>query len=154
MTEKQYQKAHKLDVSVEDLFLKQNELVDKKVRSISDIDIDFSPQKEHLKTQFEHLHILAEQTDASFLGAVKAQERKQTKGLERLEKRELKAQKRKLKGHVDRMRDLHNALFPNGSLQERQVNFSEVYLEMGDALVLTLMEQLNPITPNFLVLRY
>ncbi|MEO1486851.1 MAG: bacillithiol biosynthesis BshC, partial [Bacteroidota bacterium] len=47
-----------------------------------------------------------------------------------------------------------NALFPNGSLQERQVNFSELYLEMGDALVPTLMEQLNPISPNFLVLRY
>ncbi|MEO0505264.1 MAG: bacillithiol biosynthesis cysteine-adding enzyme BshC [Bacteroidota bacterium] len=154
MTEKQYQKAHKLDLSVRDLFLKQNELVDKKVRSISDIDIDFSPQKEHLKAQFEHLHILAEQTDASFLGAVKAQERKQTKGLEKLEKRLLKAQKKKLKDHVVRMTDLHNALFPNGSLQERQVNFSELYLEMGDALVPTLMEQLNPITPNFLVLRY
>ncbi|MEM6895610.1 MAG: bacillithiol biosynthesis cysteine-adding enzyme BshC [Bacteroidota bacterium] len=154
MTEKQYQKAQKLDLSVTDLFLKQNDLVNKKIRSISNIDIDFSPQKEHLKTQFEHLYTLAEQTDASFLGAVKAQERKQTKGLEKLEKRLLKAQKKKLKDHVVRMTDLHNALFPNGSLQERQVNFSEVYLDMGDALVPTLIEQLNPITPNFLVLRY
>ncbi|MEL6305288.1 MAG: bacillithiol biosynthesis BshC, partial [Bacteroidota bacterium] len=154
MTNKQHQKAEKLNLSVTDLFLKQNELVNKKIRSISNIDIDFSPQKEHLKTQFENLYTLAEQTDASFLGAVKAQERKQTKGLEKLEKRLLKAQKKKLKDHVVRMTDLHNSLFPNGSLQERQVNFSELYLEMGDALVPTLMEELNPITPNFLVLRY
>ncbi|MEO1487697.1 MAG: bacillithiol biosynthesis cysteine-adding enzyme BshC [Bacteroidota bacterium] len=154
MSEKQHQKAEKLDLAVQDLFLNQNVLINKKIRSISNIDIDFSPQQEHLKTQFENMYALAEQTDASFLGAVKAQERKQIKGLEKLEKRLLKAQKKKLKDHVVRMTDLHNALFPNGSLQERQVNFSELYLEMGDTLVPTLMEQLNPIAPNFLVLRY
>ena len=43
--------------------------------------LDFSPQKNHLKKQFESLYKMAKQTDASFLGAVAAQEKKQLKGL-------------------------------------------------------------------------
>ena len=54
---------------------------------ISNIDIDFSEQKEHLVEQFQQMYELAEKTDKSFLGAVKAQEVKQLKGLDNLEKR-------------------------------------------------------------------
>src|SRR5690625_15917 len=49
MTEKQEEKLEKLDLSVGDLFLKQFELLDKKTKSISDIEIDFDPQVKHLK---------------------------------------------------------------------------------------------------------
>ena len=47
-----------------------------------------------MKKQFEHLLNIANQTDKSFIGAVKAQEVKQLKGLDNLEKRFLKAEKR------------------------------------------------------------
>ena len=46
---------------------------------------------------------------------------KQKKGLDNLEKRLLKAQKRKLEDHVTRMTEIQNELFPNQSLQERNV---------------------------------
>ena len=95
-TEKQAKKLKKLDISLEDVFLKRDALINKKVREISNIDIDLSVQKNHLKQQFENLYHLARKTDESFLGAIKAQEIKQLKGLENLEKRLLKAQKRKI----------------------------------------------------------
>jgi hypothetical protein len=129
ITKKQARKIKKLDLAVADLFLKQNHLINKKIRKISNIDIDFSPQKKYLEEQFEAMYSIAEETDKSFLGAVKAQEVKQKKGLEALEKRLLKAQKRKLKDQVVRLTDLQNELFPNRSLQERQLNFSELYIE-------------------------
>ena len=66
---------------------------------------------------------------------MKAQEVKQKKGLDALEKRLLKAQKKKLHDHVTRITQLQNDLFPNRSLQERQLNFSELYMEMGDSLI-------------------
>ena len=151
-SDKQVQKLKKLDVLNKDLFLDKNSFINKKVRQISNIDIDFSSQKELLNKQFEDLYKLAEQTDKSFLGAVSAQERKQIKGLEYLEKRLLKAQKRKLSDHVSRVSDLQNQLFPNQSLQERQVNFSEFYLEYGNQLVSTLIKHLQPLQGDFLVL--
>ncbi|MNG22961.1 putative cysteine ligase BshC [compost metagenome] len=83
------------------------------------------------------------------MGAVKAQETKQTKGLETLEKRLLLAQKRKFHDELQRIIALQNELFPNQSLQERQANFSEFYLENGERLIPQLMNQLNPLEQNF-----
>ena len=135
------------------LFLKRDTFINKRVREISNIDIDFSPQIKHLKQQFEDLYALAEQTDKSFIGAVDAQRRKQIKGLQHLEKRLLTAQKRKLKDHVQRITDLQNQLFPNQSLQERSVNFSQFYLEYGDSLIPQLINNLEPLKSEFLVLQ-
>ncbi len=148
-TEKQDEKRKKLNISIPELFLKQHELINRKVRKISNIDIDFSRQKEHLVQQFKDMYELAEKTDKSFLGAVKAQEVKQLKGLENLEKRLLKAQKRKLSDEVQRISGLQNDLFPNRSLQERQTNFSEFYVEFGENMIKELMDSLNPLESNF-----
>ncbi|MFV0540797.1 MAG: bacillithiol biosynthesis cysteine-adding enzyme BshC [Aestuariibaculum sp.] len=149
---KQKEKLEKLHISTEDIFLKRHSFINKKVREISNIDIDFSIQKEYLETQFKALYILAKQTDKSFVGAVKAQEKKQLKGLEYLEKRLLKAQKQKLKDEVLRITELQNELFPNQGLQERNTNFSEFYLEYGDILTTTLIENLNPLQQDFVVI--
>ena len=153
-SEKQKEKREKLDISNKELFLKQHELINRKVRKISNIDIDFSTQKEHLVNQFAAMYDLADKTDKSFLGAVKAQEVKQLKGLDHLEKRLLKAQKRKLKDEVGRIADLQNQLFPNSSLQERQTNFSEIYAIYGQELLDTLFEHLNPLEQHFKILTF
>ncbi|WP_417885621.1 bacillithiol biosynthesis cysteine-adding enzyme BshC [Zunongwangia sp.] len=153
-SEKQQEKRTKLDISNKELFLQQHELINRKVRKISNIDIDFSPQKEHLVKQFQEMYDLAEKTDKSFLGAVKAQEVKQLKGLQNLEKRLLKAQKRKLKEEVSRIAELQNQLFPNQSLQERQTNFSEWYAEYGNELIEMLLNTLNPLEQNFKIITF
>ena len=126
--------------------------MNRKIRKISNIDIDFSPQKEHLVKQFEAMYKIAEETDSTFLGAVKAQEVKQLKGLDALEKRLLKAQKRKLGDHVKRLTDLQNELFPEQNLQERVGNFSEFYLEYGSDLVDKIIDDLDPLKPDFTVI--
>ncbi len=154
ITEKQRKKLQKMNLSVADLFLKQSSFINKKIREISNIDIDFSPQKAILSAQFTALYDVAEQTDKSFLGAVKAQEVKQKKGLDNLEKRLLRAQKRKLEDQVRRMTEIQNALFPSQSLQERNLNFSELYLELGEDLIPTLMKTLEPLRLEFTVLEF
>src|SRR5690606_26879189 len=151
-TQKQSDKMENLGVSNEDIFLKRDAFINKKVREISNIDIDFSTQKALLKQEFEALFKLAEQTDKSFLGAVKAQEVKQIKGLEHLEKRLLKAQKNKLADQVLRMTALQNELFPNQGLQERNTNFSEFYLEYGEELIPSLIQNLQPLKDEFVML--
>ena len=63
----------------------------------------YHPKRNNLKQQFKHLHLIASQTDKSFKGAVSAQEKKQIKGLESLEKRFLKAEKKAHTDYVDRL---------------------------------------------------
>jgi bacillithiol synthase len=151
-TVQQQNKLNNLNISSEDVFLKRDAFINKKVRKISIIDIDFSSQKEQLIQQFKHLYKLAEKTDKSFIGAVKSQEAKQLKGLEKLEKRLLKAQKKVLSDQVLRMTELQNELFPNQSLQERNTNFSEFYLEYGEELIPQLIKNLKPLNTEFLIL--
>ncbi|MBB1192197.1 bacillithiol biosynthesis cysteine-adding enzyme BshC [Flavobacterium sp. SOK18b] len=153
-TEKQAKKADQLNLSWSDLFSKQNDLRNNKTKELSEIQIDLKDLKEQLKQQFDSLHQLATKTDQSFMGALKAQEAKQIKGLENLEKRLLKAQKRTLSDVLQRITDLQNELFPNQSLQERQNNFSEFYLEYGENLIPQLIQMLKPLQSNFNIIKF
>jgi uncharacterized protein YllA (UPF0747 family) len=147
-------KIEKLNLETPDLFLKRNALLNKKVRQISNIDLDLSPLKEQLKKQFDSLQQLVKKTDASFQGAVEAQQTKQLKGIKHLEKRLLKAQKRVLKDEVERLVLLHEQLFPNDNLQERVLNFSSFYMELGSEFIPELIEVLDPLNPDFVLLEY
>lgn len=153
ITRKQKEKLERMNISMADIFLNQSSFINKKIREISNIDIDFTPQKKYLQEQFKDLYGLAAQTDASFLGAIKAQEVKQLRGLDNLQGRLLKAQKRKLQDHVVRMTEIQNQLFPNKSLQERNLNFSELYLEYGERLIPYLMKALRPLSGGFSIVK-
>ena len=148
-TEKQIEKIDKLHLSWSELFLPQQELVHQKTKEISIFKIDFSEQKETLKQQFSELLKIAAQTDKSFIGAVKAQEVKQIKGLENLEKRLLKAEKRIHIDKLDRIINIQNQLFTKGSLQERKSNFSEFYSKEFIKNVVSLS---NPLKTEFKII--
>ncbi|WP_405377582.1 bacillithiol biosynthesis cysteine-adding enzyme BshC [Nonlabens sp. Asnod3-A02] len=152
VTSKQLDKVNRLKLEIWDLFKEDHELTTLLTNKISDIEIDFTTQKEHLKKQFEELFKIASLTEQSFENAVKAQEHKQIKGLEHLESRLLKAQKRKLKDHLDRALELKKELFPNDSLQERQTNFSLFYQEYGPSFISKIKESLDPLDQRFSVI--
>lgn len=126
-TEKQINKIEKLQLTWTELFSPQQELIQLKTKKLSNFKIDFSEQEATLHKQFSELLKIANQTDKSFIGAVKAQEAKQLKGLENLKKRLLKAEKRVHFETLERISTIQNQLFTNGSLQERKSNFSEFY---------------------------
>ena len=71
-----------------------------------------------------------------------------------LEKRLLKAQKRKLSEDVQRISNLQNELFPNQSLQERSQNFAEFYLSLGENLIPMLIENIDPLRFEFTILEF
>ena len=152
VTEKQQKKADKLHLTLQELFLTQNELIAKKVNQKSTIHFDFESKRKQLEENFKELEILASKTDASFIGAVKAQEKKQLKGLDHLEKRLLKAEKKKMYDIVTRIELLQNELFPNQSLEERQRNFADYYESYGKELLTVLFKALKPLDLQFTVI--
>lgn len=146
---KQQKKLDHLSISLEELFLDQTELLKIKVIENSEISIDFSKQRKLLETQFNNLKALAAKTDSSFIGAVNAQEKKQLNGLDHLEKRLLRAEKRRQHDLVTRIVALQNELLPNQSLEERQRNFSEYYEAYGVEFLLALKKSLYPLDGCF-----
>jgi bacillithiol biosynthesis cysteine-adding enzyme BshC len=152
VSKKQTKKLHNLDISFEEMFMKQHLLLAKKVKENSNIKFSFTDATELLTQQFLALRRIANETDVSFIGAVDAQHRKQLKGLENLEKRLLRAEKRKQVDRINRIIELQDQLLPNKSLEERQRNFSEYYLEHGQNLIIALKESLKPIEQAFTIL--
>ena len=145
-------KLNKLNVDITKLFLSKEQLTTDLTYELSPIPIDFSTQKEHLQNQFQQLYAIAELTDGSFLGAVAAQEKKQLNGLNNLEKRLLRAQKRKFSDTINRILSIQDELFPQQSLQERHHNFSEFYIENGTQLMDILKAELDPLDFNFKII--
>ncbi len=148
-SQKQADKLDKLGLTWADMFSSQYELLNKKVQLFSEFQLDFTEQKQHLQNQFAKLNEIATKTDTSFTGAVKAQELKQLRGLENLEKRLLKAEKRKHAAELERITELQNELFPGQSLQERKANFAEFYLEHDGKLLDELFKSLKPLEHEF-----
>ena len=147
--EKTAKKINKLKLKQRDLFLKRTPLINKKIRQISNIDLDLQHLKQKLKEQFDELEALVNETDASFAGTVAAQKQKQFNGIDALEKRLLKAQKRKLVDHVQRLGELHETIFPGETLQERNNNFFQFYLAHGEDILALLFASLDPLQLEF-----
>jgi hypothetical protein len=59
-----------------------------------------------------------------------------------------------LKDEVERLVLLHEQLFPNDNLQERVLNFSSFYMELGSEFIPELIEVLDPLNPDFVLLEY
>ena len=140
MSAKEYRKMGALQAEFKDFIRSKDAFVNSVIRRISDLSIDFSPQRELLKEQFLVLKEMAKKTDKSFIGAVSAQEHKQIKGLDHLEKRLLKAQKRKLQDEVKRLVQLYDRLYPMGTPHERFENLSVLYAKLGPTLFDALLE--------------
>ncbi|MGA1386177.1 MAG: bacillithiol biosynthesis cysteine-adding enzyme BshC [Flavobacteriaceae bacterium] len=145
MTEKQWKKIAAFGLEPNQLFLSKDQLINKKIRSISNIELDLGFLKEQLEAQFAYLYTLAESTDPSFIGAVHAQKAKQMHGIDVLEKRLLNAQKRQLKDQVARLSEWLNELFPLGGYQERKRNFAPYYLSYGSLFFDALYETFDPL---------
>ncbi len=152
ISEKQARKLRKLAIDKSEIFLNQHELIAKKVVENSEIETSFKDKKEFLEQQFIDLKEVAKKTHISFLNAVNAQERKQIKGLEKLEKRLLKAEKKRQADLVERITKLQNEVLPYQSLEERQRNFSDYYLEYGITFIDALKETLKPLDLQFTIL--
>ena len=153
LNEKQNQKIKKMDLSIVDLFSKQDALINAQTEKRSNLTLDFSKQKKALEKMFLEMKPLVSQTDKSFEGALLAQEKKQLKGLRNLEKRLLKAEKKNLADKLNRIKIIQDELFPRKGLQERNVNFTEFYIEYGEELIPNLIKTLDPLDLNFSILK-
>lgn len=94
----------------------------------------------------------AVQLDSTLGESVDASVKKITHQLETLEKKMLRAEKRRMHTQLDRIKRLKNSAFPNNGLQERYENFITYYTEMGDTYFDTLYNNIHPLQNQFLVI--
>lgn len=143
--QRQQRKLEKLGITCEELFLPLQELIHQKVRKNSTVEMDFGKYESRLEHIFDELEKLATQTDVTFSKMVNAERTRQLKGLNRMNQRLMKAEKKKQSELVERLTHIHTALFPQNNLQERVMNFSEIQLECGWAFIDEILKEIQPI---------
>jgi bacillithiol biosynthesis cysteine-adding enzyme BshC len=140
----------KLGFTWRDLFRSEQVLIHTVIHAESNEKLDFTPYRKKIEAFFTEMEKIAERTEKTFANAVKAQKAKQLKGVDKLEKRLLKAEKRKYKQLTDRVTKLKKRLFPKG-LQERHDNVISYYSEWGMEWIHGLVEQCDPLQFEFLI---
>ena len=75
-----------------------------------------------------------------------------TRQLSVLEQKMLRAEKKKMEVQMLRIEKLKSLLFPGNSLQERIDNFSEYYLEYGEAFFDGILQGIEPMAGQFLIM--
>ncbi len=152
LSKKQREKLNKLGLSPAVFNAPLAEIITAQTRKNSNFDLRLTRERAQLARLFLQLKKRAEHTDRSFIGAVQAQEAKQLKGMEKLENRLLQAEKRRMQAEHARIEDLKNSLFPDGTLQERVLNFSHFYSDYGHAFKQALQQAIRPLENEFLYL--
>lgn len=151
LNQKQKTKLEKLDLDYKDLFRPLFELVSGNVMEHTDTKIDFAYYKSQIQQIFNELSEKSTQTDITFAKMVNAQRVKQLKGMTKMEQRLVKAEKKKNSERVERIENIYSELFPKGNLQERVMNFSDFWLEYGNAFVKEIYEEIHPYEFRFII---
>lgn len=129
--EKWNQKIRKLDLQTADLFRDENELMKLIVAKNSENPIALNGNFEKAEAFYEQIRLQAEAIDSTLSQYVSAIKTRSLKDLEELEKKMLRAEKRKFEEHQRHLQKIKEVLFPNDGLQERVENFSWFYAKWG-----------------------
>ena len=145
MEKKWEEKINKLGFAIEDVFDKEEELINKYVRSTSNHETQLNGSLNQLEELYESFRKQAAAIDASLEGHVKALKLKTVQRLHELEKKMLKAEKRKFVEQQRQVAAFKKHLFPCNSLQERIENFMFYYAKWGNDFI----HQLYKYSPGF-----
>lgn len=144
-------KIDKAELSLEEIFLEKNELFNHMVLKVSRDKVMLNGLKEAIENQFAEVKQKALLVDKTLESMVAAETRRLQKSLSKIESKLLRAEKRK---HEDKLRQIEavkDALFPNGSLQERTDNFLNFYQQHPD-FIKRLLDAFDPFDLRFNVL--
>ncbi|MDD3458982.1 MAG: bacillithiol biosynthesis cysteine-adding enzyme BshC [Weeksellaceae bacterium] len=145
LTHRQRKKLEKLSIDYSELFRPLHEIINRNVLMNTETEIGFQEYENQLNNIFEEIAKEAVKTDVTFSKMVAAQHKKQMKGMHQLIKRLGRAERRRQAERVKKIETLYDELFPQNTLQERIVNFSEFYLEHGKDFIEKLVDEIKPI---------
>lgn len=135
MDENHAHKMKELGIGEVDLFKEETALANELVQRWSGQEIVLRQEEMDSKALFQHLKKRAGEIDKTLIQHVHALEVDHLKKLDGLEKKMLKAERKKQAIQLQRIWKLKEELFPNHNLQERVENFMPYYAQHGQAFI-------------------
>lgn len=149
--EKMAKLAEKLQISTGELFLTADSILIDIIKKQSDQQLTLDKELTALSALYEQIKNKSAAIDQTLLQHVDALKTKAEKGLKELEKKIMRAEKRKHQDQQAQISRLKNNLFPNNNLQERVENILPYYAKNGSAIIKMLYEHSPTLQPRFTV---
>jgi bacillithiol synthase len=140
VNEKQKEKISQLCFESKDFFKDELYLINKIVEKNSTNDISLEKQIDQLKEFYQHIKLITSEVDNSLPQHVEALQTKALQRIIELEKKMLRAERKKFDTEQRQIQKLRSQLFPNNSLQERTENIAGFYAKYGKELIKILLE--------------
>jgi len=129
------QKIERLGLDMADFFKPEQELLTRLVTHNSAVALKLEDELDLVKQFYGELKLKAGAIDKTLEQHIEALRAKATRPLYELEKKMLRAEKRKYKDELRQIHAVREALFPMNSLQERIENFMPWYAKWGSNFI-------------------
>lgn len=152
--EKKYvELLEKQKLAVPQLFENPEELFKNIVQNESTERLSLDKENGVMQEVYSGIQSLASAVDATLTDHVKALKAQQEKTLHNLEKKMLRAEKRKFEARERQIEKLFNVLSPNGGLQERVENGLLFRAKYGDEFLQSVYKASLPLQAEFCILK-
>ena len=132
LSSKSVEKMNKLQLTVDDFFNDLESLKKQVVKKHSPHDFNFDKERKAFDTLFSPLVVAAKDTDLSYEAAVKAAQHKALKTLDKLQKKLMRAEKKRLANLMQRVQFLYDEMYPDGVFQERRLSLAALMSDLTE----------------------
>ena len=141
-----------LQLTATDLFKKEDELLENLVKKESALSLQLHAEKASLRELYEKIKLAAAAVDITLQQHTAALHTQALKRIEQLEKKMLKAEKKKFEAQQRQLHKIKEALFPSAVLQERIDNLLPYYAIWGREFIQTLYNYSTGLKQEFCLL--
>jgi bacillithiol biosynthesis cysteine-adding enzyme BshC len=142
----------KTGFSIEEMFLKEQELMNRLVGRESKNPVKFNGTLTQVEKMYELFKKQAGAVDVSLAKHVDALKARAVQRLHELEKKMLRAEKRKFNDHQRQLQSIRSKLFPGNGLQERYDNMLTYYSKWGKSFIECLYNHSLTMEHEFVIL--
>lgn len=153
VVEKKYaEKAADLGFAINDLFKNEQDLLTVLVKRDSGVQLNLNKEREGTHAFYTALRKTAGAVDTTLQPHTEALEKLALRKINALEKKMLRAEKKKFEAQQRQLHKLKEQLFPHNNLQERIENFMSFYAKWGSSFIKFLYENSLSLEQQFVVL--
>lgn len=150
--ENQLQLMGRLNLTIKDLFRPEQDLLNELVKRESSIQLSLDKEKLQTVTFYQSLMKITGNVDISLVKHTENLLVKALNKIEALEKKMLKAEKKKFEVQQRQIHKLRSHLFPHNNLQERIENFMPFYAKWGKHFIDLVYQNSPGLEQEFIIL--
>lgn len=147
------EKIERMGLQISDFFQSEQQLLTSLVTRQANGHLKLTKELEATTQLYDTIREKATQVDETLLAHIEALKARTVKPLQELEKKMIRAEKRKYESEQQQIHQIKEALFPTGGLQERVENFLPYYAKWGRQFIDCIYKSSLALEQEFVIIR-